>query len=114
MGMPVVWFEVMGHNGDALRGFYSKMFGWEYTNMPGMDYGMVDKPEAGIPGGIGTAPEGPGWVTFYVGVTDMDAALETARSLGSTVLMAPHDLPGGGQIAMISDPEGRPIGLARN
>jgi predicted enzyme related to lactoylglutathione lyase len=29
MGQPVVHFEVIGKDGDALRSFYSNLFGWE-------------------------------------------------------------------------------------
>lgn len=113
MGLPVVWFEVMGESGDALRGFYGKLFGWEFKTTPGMDYGMVESPEKGIPGGVGTAPDGRGWVTFYVGVEEIGAAVADAVALGSTVLMPPTALPDGSQIAMITDPEGRAIGLAQ-
>jgi len=29
MGYPVVHFEVIGQDGEALRRFYSALFGWE-------------------------------------------------------------------------------------
>lgn len=48
---------------------------------------------------------------FYVRVTDLDAATGRARTLGGTVTMGPHDVPGGGRIAGFVDPQGAPFAL---
>jgi hypothetical protein len=45
----------------------------------------------GIGGGVGTGPEGyEGHVTFYVGVPDIEQALQKAESLGGTRVMGPE------------------------
>lgn len=112
MAHPVVWFEVLGTDGPALRRFYGELFGWSFQEMEGMDYGMVDAAETGIGGGIGTMPEAaPAYQTFYVGVDDVEAALQKAQSLGGNRMMGPRDLPMGGTIGMFTDPEGHLIGL---
>jgi hypothetical protein len=116
MGNPVVWFEVMGKDGPKLRSFYGDLFDWNYEEVEGMDYGMVQNAEDGdmphIPGGIGTAPEGaPNYQTFYVGVDDVQGALDKAESLGGSTAVGPMDLPMGGTIAIFLDPEGNMIGL---
>lgn len=114
MGNPVVWFEVMGNDGEKLRAFYGSMFGWEFKAPPmEMDYGMVDAGGTGIPGGVGKAPAGPGWVTFYVEVADIDASLAQAAAAGGQVLMPKMAYPGG-HLAVFSDPEGHPIGLSQS
>ena len=42
MKNPVVWFEVVGMDGDKLRRFYSDLFGWKIDGATGdMDYGLV-------------------------------------------------------------------------
>ena len=42
MGHPVMWFEVLGNDGDKLRQFYGDLFQWEFdTNNP-IKYGIVD------------------------------------------------------------------------
>ena len=112
----MVWFEVMGKDGEKLRSFYGDLFGWSYENVEGMDYGMVQGGNGGempaIPGGIGTAPENaPSYQTFYVGVDDIPAALAKAESLGGKTAMPLVELPMGGKIAIFSDPEGNMIGL---
>jgi len=63
MGNPVVHFEIVSKDADALRKFYRDAFDWQIAApMKGAgieDYTMVDPNEgSGIPGGIGTAPEG--------------------------------------------------------
>ena len=113
---PVVHFEVLGRDADALRRFYSEAFGWSLgaTDDGPMAYAMV-RPEAdrGIDGGIGRAPEGPGHVTFYVGVDDLDAMLERIEELGGRTVQPPVQIPGGVAFAMFADPEGHVVGLLR-
>jgi predicted enzyme related to lactoylglutathione lyase len=110
MANQVVWFEVIGKDGDALRSFYADMFGWSYDQPEGMDYGMVNPNETGV----GTGQEGaPPYQTFYVGVDDVEAALQQAESLGGSRTMGPMDIPMGGTIGMFTDPEGHLIGLFR-
>jgi uncharacterized protein len=113
MPNPVIFFEVVGKDGAALRNFYGELFGWRINEVPGpMDYGMVASEDAGIDGGIGATPDGgPGHTTFYVESADPQATLERAESLGARKLLLPTELPGGGVIALLADPEGHPIGL---
>ena len=112
MGNPVVWFEVMGNDGDKLRSFYGSMFGWEFKAPEmEMDYGTVSCDDGGIPGGIGKAPAGPGWVTFYVEVDNIEASLAKATEAGGKVIMPRTAYPGG-HLAVFSDPEGHAIGLS--
>ena len=115
MGNPTVHFEVLGKDRDALKSFYTDLFGWktsEVSGADGMPYSIVEAEEGGIGGGIGKAPDGiEGHVTFYVGVDDLDAALSKAESLGGTRLTEPTDIPDG-QIAHFADPEGHVIGIA--
>ena len=113
MPHPVIFFEVVGQDGAALRRFYGELFGWMINEVPApMDYGMVASEDAGIEGGIGaTANGGAGHTTFYVESEDPQATLSRAGELGASTLLAPTELPGGGVIALLADPEGHPVGL---
>lgn len=116
MGSPVIFFEVLGTDGSALRKFYGDLFGWSFTEFGGddaaRDYALVGADGNGIAGGVGTAPSGsPGHVTFYVATDDVAGSLGRAESLGGTTIMQPMTIPGGGEIALFSDPEGHTIGL---
>ena len=110
---PVVRFEVMGQDADRLRRFYRDLLGWQFQQTPALPYTSVRRDEGapGIPGAIGqTGPGHPNWMLFYSEVPDLDAAITRARALGSRVLMPPVRLDGR-TIAVVSDPEGHPVGL---
>jgi predicted enzyme related to lactoylglutathione lyase len=113
MGHPVVHFEVLGQDRDALVKFYGEAFGWKISTDNPVGYGVVDTDAGGegIPGGIGSAEEGPGWVTFYVEVPDLDGTLQKLEHLGGKKLAGPMEVPGGPRLALFSDPEGRTVGL---
>jgi predicted enzyme related to lactoylglutathione lyase len=113
-GSPVVWFEVIGQDANALRSFYGDLFGWNFEVMQEMDYGMVtaEANGGGIPGGVGSAQgTGASHQTVYAGVEDVDGTLEKAESLGAKTVMPPADLPMGGRIALFEDPQGHTFGL---
>jgi uncharacterized protein len=118
MGQPVVHFEVIGKDGDKLKGYYSELFGWEIDSDNQMGYGLVPRegnlsPEGfGIGGGVAGGPEGyEGHVTFYVAVPDVEEALQKAESLGGTRVMGPETIMGDMVLGQFTDPEGHLIGL---
>jgi len=112
MANKVIWFEVLGTDGDKLRTFFSDLFGWRYKDIPGNDYGMTDPEATGIGGGVGSTPSNASWSTFYVGVDDVDRTLKRAKELGAKVLMPVTKLPDV-TIAVFADPEGHPVGLVK-
>jgi predicted enzyme related to lactoylglutathione lyase len=110
---PVVWFEALGQYGDELNGFYAEVLGWRLDPRRARETASLRR-AAQRPGAPrrsarpGAKP--PWWVTFYTRVPDLDAAVAKARALGSQVLVAPTR-HGDTVIAVVSDPEGHPIGL---
>jgi len=113
MAHPVVWFEVTGADGDALRSFYGELFGWEFHQIPGADYGIVAAVQPGIAGGVGAAENGPAGLRFYIEVPDHDAALAQVARLGGRAVLPPTRIPGGTTISLFADPEGNVVGLSR-
>jgi predicted enzyme related to lactoylglutathione lyase len=124
MGQPVVHFEVIGRDPERLRSYYGDLFGWEFdTSSPvseavsePMNYGFVGGNTTGdgigIPGGVGGGADYDGHTIFYVGVPDVEAALQRAESLGGTRRMGPAQAPTGLVIGHFTDPEGHLIGVA--
>jgi predicted enzyme related to lactoylglutathione lyase len=110
MRSPVVRFEVVGQDADKLRSFYGELLGWSFQGIGALNYGVVAAGEGGIPGGIGEAHGAQGWVTFYTQVPDLRAAVAKAERMGSRVLLPMRRL-GDTTIAVVSDPEGNPVGL---
>jgi uncharacterized protein len=118
MGQPVVHFEILGKDGDALKSYYSQLFGWEIDSNNPMNYGIVSREGntnadgAGIGGGIMGAPEGyEGHVTVYVEMPDVEEALASAERLGGTRMMGPDKVMDGLIIGLFRDPEGHVIGV---
>lgn len=120
MGQPVVHFEIMGRDGEALRSYYARLFDWDIDADNPYGYGMVAR-EAnltadgiGIGGGVGGTMEGrPGHVTVYVQVPDVEAALAKAESLGGRRIMGPDTVTPEIEIGIFTDPEGNMIGVMR-
>jgi predicted enzyme related to lactoylglutathione lyase len=125
MGQPVVHFEVTGKQPEQLRAFYGGLFDWEFdTSGPVSDavseagnYGFVDRyttdDGTGIRGGVGGGRDYPSHVLFYVGVPNVEAALQAAERLGGTRVLGPARNPGNDLvIGHFTDPEGNLIGVA--
>jgi hypothetical protein len=66
----------------------------------------------GIPGGVGGGADYDSHVIFYVGVPDVEAALQRAESLGGQRQMGPVIAPTGLVVGHFTDPEGNLIGVA--
>jgi predicted enzyme related to lactoylglutathione lyase len=125
MGQPVVHFEIIGNDPPTLRRYYHDLFGWEYdtsgpvsasVSAPG-NYGFVagntTDDGVGIPGGVGGGTGYDAYVTFYVGVPNVEAALRKAESLGGTRRMGPDRALGSALVVgHFTDPDGHLIGVA--
>jgi predicted enzyme related to lactoylglutathione lyase len=125
MGQPVVHFEIIGTEPGKLRSYYGDLFGWEFDTSGGVaeavsqpgNYGFVDGNRTddgvGIPGGIGGGPGYAEQVIFYVGVPEVEAALQKAVSLGGARRMGPERAPGSElAVGHFTDPGGHLIGVA--
>lgn len=114
MTHPVMWFEVLGPDPQALQTFYGGLFGWTPKAGPSdAGYHVFDPPGGqGIPGGIGQPYPGVGrsWVTFYVGTPDVTASLDRAVALGGRVVLPRTVLPDV-TLGLFEDPDGHVIGL---
>lgn len=124
MGQPVVHFEIIGNDPAKLRGYYGGLFGWEFHMGDAITekvsqrgtYGFVDGSTtgdgSGINGGIGGGQGHERRVLFYVGVPDVESALQKAESLGGKRLMGPEPESGDFTVGQFIDPEGNVLGVA--
>jgi predicted enzyme related to lactoylglutathione lyase len=121
---PVVHFEVIGKDPDRLRGYFGELFGWQFDTPSPVaaevsdpaTYGFLDlvatADGTGIRGGVGGGPAFPPHAVFYVGVPDVEAALQRAETLGGTRVMGPVTSPNGLVVGHFTDPEGNLLGVA--
>ena len=111
-------FEIYADDPETLANFYTSMFDWKITTVPGMDYrmvhtsetdgeGMLKEPGA-INGGIAKRPEGyrVNGAVNYAMVDSIEDAVARALSLGAKVTKNKTPVPGMGWFAMFLDPEG--------
>ncbi len=125
MAQPVVHFEVIGKDPEKLRSYYGDLFGWEFDTPSPVapevseagSYGFVNhdaaKDGTGIPGGVGGGTNFTSHTIFYVGVPDVEAALQKAESLGGKRVMGPAKNPNGQLVVgHFTDVEGNLMGVA--
>ncbi len=111
------WNELVTSDSAAAFRFYSQLFGWKILEE--MDMGPMGTYRVfGVGdtrlGGIMTAPKGstmpPTWL-FYTETGDLEGALGRATKQGAKVMNGPMDVPGGGRVAQLLDPQGAPFAL---
>jgi uncharacterized protein len=116
-GTPIVgrfsWHELMTTDRAKAFEFYRRLFGWEETSQMDMGggnmyqmYGQGRQPYGGI---FTRPPEMAGMPPFwlcYINVKDVHKAVATATKNGAFVQRPPMEIPGGGTIAILGDPQG--------
>jgi hypothetical protein len=113
MSNPFVHLELSTPDAAKAKAFYSGLFGWEFTDNDMGPAGIYStfKPSSGPGGGLFSAPGMPTHWLAYVGVEDINASTEKAKSLGATVLRGPMEIPSIGSFSIITDPTGATIAL---
>ncbi len=109
-----VWFEHSSRDAMKAQAFYGEVLGWKAESWNG-GYDMIlagDTIDTMIGGYTSprTDDEGSHWIS-YVSVEDVDVAASAAANNGGRVIEAPHDVPGAGRMACISDPQGAQLCL---
>jgi predicted enzyme related to lactoylglutathione lyase len=115
MANPFVHVEL--HTGDLAKAktFYSSLFDWKLQDLPmtgGGSYTMINVGE-GTGGGMMSNPDPgvpPHWLA-YIGVDDVAATTEKARSLGATVIQEVMEVGEYGWMSVITDPTGATVAL---
>jgi len=108
-------WELMSKNPEKVAAFYEKLFGWQITHRPELNYRFVETGgEGGINGGI-MKPERegpwPGNLVLYIVVDDLAAYRKKIVAAGGTIQVEEQAVPGMGSLSLFTDPEGRMMGL---
>jgi predicted enzyme related to lactoylglutathione lyase len=110
-----VWQDLVTNDTTACRRFYEALLGWDFreTTRRGRPYLIARSGGQPIGGIVQPAVEikRATWLS-YVAVADLDRAVEQAKAAGSAVLLAPVPVATYGRVAVITDPQGAPVGLA--
>ena len=115
----VVHFEIPCDDSERAQAFYHEAFGWDLTNLPGMDYTLAVTGPTGDEG-----PTEPGYVNggllprgthegpvVVIDVADIDAALAKIEELGGHTVVGRQQVGDIGWTAYFRDVEGNNLGL---
>ena len=118
-------FEIHASDVARAKAFYTGLFGWSFTPMPGgedLEYHLIEGDQIGmeksVTGGVmkrvGRAPEpgSPvrgGTMTFEV--ANCDERYGWALANGGAEALPPMDYPGVGRCAYVEDGEGNIVGM---
>lgn len=116
----IVWTDLVTEDLAAARRFYGELLGWtfEETRGPaGQEYVIARSGGTYVAGLVPVTRRADGvrlsrWLP-YVSVADVDAAIAQASAAGARIAVAAREV-GIGRVAVIIDPEGAVIGLARS
>jgi predicted enzyme related to lactoylglutathione lyase len=100
-GAPIVFFDIAGPDAAKLHSFYTSVFGWSIDANNG-----VKTPQ--LPG---TLRQDPPEKIIYIGVPDINAALEQIKAAGGAVAMPRMVVPNVATFALFTDPAGNRMGL---
>jgi len=105
--------EFAGTDGPALKEFYAGLFGWDISrrDVGGFDYFDIATGSE-LTAGIRHEPEGNAEIVVYIQVEDVDVAIATAQDLGAAVRIPPMEY-GNLRFALVTDPQGNPVGLTQ-
>jgi predicted enzyme related to lactoylglutathione lyase len=115
-----VWYELITTDVDAAKKFYSKVLGWgaQDASMPNLAYTFFTVGNAFASGLMGLPEEArkagtpPRWIG-YVGVNDIDAAVDRISRLGGAVHIPPTDLLNISRFSIVADPQTAPFALIK-
>jgi predicted enzyme related to lactoylglutathione lyase len=115
-GRPV-WHDLVTSDLDAAKRFYGGLFGWTFRDFEVREgkYALASldgKPVAGILNSGKHKANVSQWVTYF-SVADVDAAAALAKQAGAQVAVPPRDIANQGRAALLVDPQGAPVAVAR-
>jgi len=114
-------FEIPAYDIERMRDFYTQLFGWKITKMPGpTEYWNIETvpvDEKGMPTRQGVngsmikkvSPEHK--PINYIYVDSVDECCRKIEELGGNVIDRKKEIPGLGWWALLSDPEGNEFGI---
>jgi predicted enzyme related to lactoylglutathione lyase len=115
-GRPV-WHDLVTSDLEAAKRFYGGVFGWTFEDfqLKVGRYALASlggKPVAGIIHPGQREVNVSQWLTYF-SVDDVDAAVAVGTKAGAKLAVPPRDIAGQGRAALLLDPHGAPVALAR-
>ena len=100
---PIVFFDIAGPDASALRDFYAKTFAWDIG-------GPMNMIQTGNLAGV--LRTDPAEKILYIGVADIDAAMQDVAAGGGAIVSPKIPIPTG-VFVLFTDPAGNRMGLVQ-
>ena len=115
-----VWYELMTTDVKRAKAFYASVVGWGARSAPapGSPYSLFTVGDFPVAGLMNLSEDArrtgapPYWIG-YVGVDDVDAAVNRVKQLGGTVYVPPTDVPNISRFSVIADPQRATLALVK-
>jgi uncharacterized protein len=115
-----VWYELTTTDMKSAKAFYASVVGWgaRGASMPGSAYSLFTIGDSPVTGLMNMPEEArrtgvtPRW-TGYLGVDDVDAAVERIKQLGGAVYVPPMDVPNISRFSVVADPQMATLALVK-
>ena len=115
-----VWYELMTTDVAAAKAFYTRVVGWgmKDASTPDLAYTLFTVGKASVTGLINLPEDArkmgatPRWIG-YVGVKDVDAAVDRIKRLGGTLHVPPTDIPDISRFSVVADPQMATLALVK-
>jgi uncharacterized protein len=111
----IVHFEIPANDVARMRDFYERSFGWSFrdSGMPGMEYWLITTGPTGksVGGGLYKKMNPEDRPRNFVGVEEIDEAIERFKAAGGSQVVEKMEVPGQGWSFIGADPEGNLIAL---
>jgi predicted enzyme related to lactoylglutathione lyase len=104
MTSPIVFFDIAGTDDEALRNFYTAVFGWNINDAGQFSVPVTSPIDA-------TIRKDPSEKRIYLGVPDIAASLVQVEEAGGSVDVPRFEVPGMVVLGLFRDPAGNPMGL---
>jgi predicted enzyme related to lactoylglutathione lyase len=110
-----VWHELLTGDAGAAAAFYGRVVPWKTQAWEADPSYSMWVAQNGPVGGIASLGEAstPRWLA-YIGVSDVEATLESAESLGARIVKGATEIPNGGVYALLADPQGAEFGIYKS
>ena len=111
--MPTVMhFEIPADNIDRAKSFYSKLFGWEIQEIPGMDYWIITTSgEKAVGGGMMKRQNSQQQIINYIDVPSIDNYVAEIQKMGGKIILPKTAVPEMGYFAIYLDTEKNTFGI---
>jgi len=108
----IVHVEFHVKDPKKVENFYSNLFGWKFTPVPGIDYSLFEAP-SGPGGGVGGLQPGnwPAGITNYILVNSVEDYQKKIQKAGGKIIVPKAEVMDQGWFAVFEDPAGNRLAL---